>query len=143
MRRRAASRGLPTVVVTFDRHPATVVRPESAPKLLTDLEQRLELLAATGDVDHVVVLRFDEARSKEDAGDFVVEVMADGLRARLVVVGEDFHFGRGRRGNVALLREMGGRLGFDVAGLQLFADDRLGTAVSSTAVRQSSLASCA
>jgi riboflavin kinase/FMN adenylyltransferase len=136
VRRRAALRGLPTVVVTFDRHPATVVRPESAPKLLTDLEQRLELLAATGDVDHVVVLRFDEARSKEEAGDFVVEVMADGLRARLVVVGEDFHFGRGRRGNVALLREMGGRLGFEVAGLQLFADDRLGTAVSSTAVRQ-------
>jgi riboflavin kinase/FMN adenylyltransferase len=121
-------------VVTFDRHPAMVVRPDSAPKLLTDLDQKLGLLASTG-VDYTVVIHFDEARSKESAEDFVNEVLVGCLGARSVVVGHDFHFGHGRRGNVALLQEMGGSLGFDVLGLRLVGD---GTAVpySSTRVRE-------
>ncbi|MDQ4091499.1 MAG: bifunctional riboflavin kinase/FAD synthetase [Actinomycetota bacterium] len=121
--------GLETVVLTFDRHPASVVRPESAPLLLTDLDQKLELLAATG-VDHTVVLRFDEARSQEEPEDFVREVLVRALGARVVVVGEDFHFGRRRRGNVELLRAMGGALGFEVVHVPLLG----GT--SSTAVRR-------
>ncbi|MGH9276603.1 MAG: bifunctional riboflavin kinase/FAD synthetase [Acidimicrobiales bacterium] len=133
LRRRAAERGLETVVVTFDRHPATVVRPESAPKLLTDLDQKLEALAATGNVDRTVVVRFDRARSQEEPEQFVREVLVDGLDARLVVVGEDFHFGRARRGNVALLRELGW---FEVVGLGLVPVPGVGsTPVSSTAVR--------
>src|SRR5215203_4486499 len=63
VRRRAAAQGLRTAVVTFDRHPAAVVRPESAPQLLTDLDQKLELLEGCG-VDTTFVLTFDEARSK-------------------------------------------------------------------------------
>ena len=121
--------GLATVVLTFDRHPASVVRPESAPLLLTDLDQKLELLAATG-VDHTVVLHFDEARSQEEPEDFVRDVLVGALGARVVVVGEDFHFGRRRRGNVELLKEMGGALGFEVVHVPLLA----GT--SSTAVRR-------
>ncbi|HEX2193119.1 MAG TPA: bifunctional riboflavin kinase/FAD synthetase [Acidimicrobiales bacterium] len=136
LRALASARGLATVVLTFDRHPASVVRPESAPRLLTDLDQKLELLAAAGDVDHAVVLRFDETRSREEAADFVTEVLVDGLSARLVVVGEDFHFGRGRKGNVALLREMGATLGFDVVGLGLLASPGHDAPVSSTAVRR-------
>nr|MDQ6910701.1 adenylyltransferase/cytidyltransferase family protein [Actinomycetota bacterium] len=100
-----------TVVVTFDRHPASVVRPQSAPLLLTDLDQKLEVMASTGDVDHVVVVHFDEARAREEAGDFVSEVLVESLRARLVVVGEDFHFGRGRQGNVGFLQEVGSTSG--------------------------------
>src|SRR5919199_6793736 len=73
LRRLADARGLETVVVTFDRHPATVVRPESAPKLLTDLDQKLEVLAATGAVDHTVVVPFDHARSQEEPEAFVRE----------------------------------------------------------------------
>ncbi len=102
----AEERDLDTVVVTFDRHPATVVRPESAPLLLTDLEQKLELLADAG-VDRTVVVRFDEVRANETAEDFVHEVLVEALGAKLVVVGEDFHFGHGRKGNVSLLTEMG------------------------------------
>ena len=136
LRALAAVRGLPTVVVTFDRHPASVVRPESAPRLLTDLDQKLELLAAVGDVDHAVVLRFDETRSREEAADFVAEVLVDALAARLVVVGEDFHFGRGRRGDVQLLQDLGATLGFDVVGLGLLASPGQGAPVSSTAVRR-------
>src|SRR5215216_4249008 len=64
----AAERGLESAVVTFDRHPASVVRPESAPRLLTDLDQKLELLEATG-VDRCLVITFDEARSHEPAED--------------------------------------------------------------------------
>jgi riboflavin kinase/FMN adenylyltransferase len=118
VRRRAAALGLAVAVVTFDRHPASVVRPESAPRLLTDLDQKLELLAATG-VDTCLVLPFDEARSREPAADFVREVLIGCLAARVVVVGQDFHFGHRRSGNVALLRAMGAELGFEVDGLDL------------------------
>ena len=99
LRDRAASRGLVTEVVTFDRHPAQVVRPESAPYQLTDLEQKLELLAAQS-VDRTVVIRFDEKRASEPAEDFVRDVLVGALGARLVVVGSDFHFGHDRLGNV-------------------------------------------
>jgi len=118
VRRRAAAAGVASAVVTFDRHPAAVVRPESAPRLLTDLDQKLELLAATG-VDRCLVIAFDEARSKEPAEEFVREVLVRGLGAKVVIVGEDFHFGHQRKGNVALLTEMGEELGFEVAGLEL------------------------
>jgi riboflavin kinase/FMN adenylyltransferase len=116
--RRATDRGLATAVVTFDRHPASVVRPESAPRLLTDLEQKLELLAATG-VDYCLVVTFDEVRSREPADEFVREVLVRCLDARIVVVGEDFHFGHKRSGNVSLLRTMGAEHGFEVDGLEL------------------------
>src|SRR5690606_26897194 len=138
VRRRAAERGLESAVVTFDRHPASIVRPESAPRLLTDLDQKLELLAATG-VDHCLVLTFDEARSREPAEEFVREVLVGCLAARLVVVGDDFHFGHKRAGNVDLLKVMGGELGFDVEGLALVDADGRPAAeddrVSSTRIR--------
>lgn len=138
VRRLAADRDLRTVVVTFDRHPATVVRPESAPKLLCDLDQKLELLAATG-VDATYVIRFDEERAHEPAAEFVDEVLVGCLSARTVVVGEDFHFGHRRGGNVALLREMGATRGFSVEGLALVDETGApaagGPNVSSTRVR--------
>lgn len=136
VRRLAAERGARTAVVTFDRHPAEIVRPGSAPRLLTDLEQRLELLAATG-VDYALVIPFDEARSRETAEDFVNTILVDCLRTRAVVVGADFHFGHGRRGNVALMAEMGAEAGFEVDGIALVASGAAGArAVSSTAIRQ-------
>ncbi|HET9772352.1 MAG TPA: FAD synthetase family protein, partial [Acidimicrobiia bacterium] len=95
LREEADNRGVITALVTFDRHPAQVVRPESAPKLLTNLDQKLELLDATGLVDHAVVLTFDDRRRRESAEDFVTEVLDGCLQARLVVVGADFHFGNG------------------------------------------------
>jgi len=132
----AARHGVATAVVTFDRHPATILRPESAPLLLTTLDQKLELLAATG-VDCTLVVTFDERRSHESAEDFAHEVLVDRLRARAVVVGEDFHFGHRRRGNVALLRELGERHGFTVEGLGLLANPTgVAEPVSSTAIRR-------
>src|SRR4029077_19354912 len=95
-RERAGELGRASVVGTFDKHPAMVVRPESAPKLLTDLAQRLELLATTG-IDYTLVVHFDEERANESADDFVREVLVGCLRAQAVVVGHDFHFGHGRK----------------------------------------------
>ncbi|MDZ4826924.1 MAG: FAD synthetase family protein [Actinomycetota bacterium] len=117
----ARARGLSATVLTFDRHPAEVVRPDSAPCLLTQLDQKLELLEATGLVDECVVLTFDETRSKEGAEEFVEEVLAGVLQARRVVVGADFHFGYRRHGDVPLLQRMGAELGFEVLGLGLIA----------------------
>ena len=137
--RLADERGVTSAVVTFDRHPASVVRPESAPLLLTDLDQKLEQLATTG-VDLTMVVSFDEARAVESAESFVTEVLVGALGVTLVVVGEDFHFGRQRLGNVDLLRSMGADLGFEVTGLGLVGLDgtpaRDHEQVSSTFIRR-------
>ncbi|MCE2808747.1 MAG: bifunctional riboflavin kinase/FAD synthetase [Actinobacteria bacterium] len=114
----AADRDLRTVVVTFDRHPASVVRPESAPLLLTDLDQKLELLAQCG-VDAAFVVRFDEQRAQETAAEFITADLVGTLNAKLVTVGSDFHFGNKRAGNVELLVEMGSDLGFETLAHEL------------------------
>jgi riboflavin kinase/FMN adenylyltransferase len=135
VRRVAAEQGLESAVVTFDRHPAAVVRPESAPTLLTDLDQKLELLAETG-VDYVLLVHFDEERAQESAEDFVREVLVGCLDTKAVVVGHDFHFGKGRQGNVAMLQDMGAELGFDVTGLRLFSGGLDRDPISSTRIRR-------
>jgi riboflavin kinase / FMN adenylyltransferase len=139
VRARARERGLISVVVTFDRHPASVVRPEAAPLLLNDLDQKLELLASTG-IDLAFVVRFTRERAAEPAEQFVRRVLTGCLGARVVVVGDDFHFGAGRQGNVTMLETLGPELGFDVSPLRLVGPDGAlapsGTPkVSSTAVR--------
>ncbi|GAC1544281.1 MAG: bifunctional riboflavin kinase/FAD synthetase [Acidimicrobiales bacterium] len=134
VRELAATRGCASAVVTFDRHPAQVVRPESAPKLLTDTETKLALLGETG-LDYAVVVHFDEERANEPAEDFVQSVLVSCLAAKAVVVGHDFHFGHNREGNVALLQKLGPELGFEVLGIDLFGDDGGEAAVSSTRVR--------
>jgi riboflavin kinase/FMN adenylyltransferase len=130
----AAEQGLASVVITFDRHPAHVVRPETAPKLLTDLDQKLELLAETG-IDFVLVVHFDEDRAEESAEAFVREVLVDCLATRAVVVGHDFHFGNKRLGSVPMLQDMGASMGFDVTGIRLFSDGLDKEPVSSTRIR--------
>lgn len=139
VRARAAATGLTSVVVTFDRHPAEVVRPDSAPRLLTDLNQKLELLAETG-IDATVVLRFDEERASESAAHFVTSLLVQCLAVRHVIVGADFHFGHGRQGNVEFLSRIGRRHGFTVEGHHLVGPDgrdaRDDSTVSSTAIRR-------
>jgi len=136
VRASAEEQGARSVVLTFDRHPASVVRPESAPQLLTDLDQKLELLEHTG-VDATVVITFDQAQSEEPPVSFVERVIVDALKARQIVVGEDFHFGSHRQGNVALLREYGAKYDFDVDPLPLVErGDEVDEPLSSTAIRR-------
>jgi riboflavin kinase / FMN adenylyltransferase len=132
--REARERSRASVLVTFDRHPASLVRPAEAPRLLTDNETRIELLARTG-LDAVAMIRFDETQAAESPEDFVTRVLVGALNVRKVVVGEDFCFGRGRRGNVDLLRTMGADLGFEVEGVALVAGHDHVTA-SSTYIRK-------
>ena len=136
VRRLAGERGCRSAVVTFDKHPASIVRPESAPLLLTDPDQKVELLEETR-VDALVIVTFDEALAAESPASFVQRVLVDCLATQAIVVGEDFHFGRGREGNVDLLRKLGLEADFDVVPLDLIARvDGVDEPVSSTAIRR-------
>lgn len=134
LRRQATIYKCPSVVITFDRHPAEIVRPESAPKLLTTLEQKLELLGESGYIDICAIQRFDEETRNESAEDFVRSVLVGLFQAQLVIIGSDFHFGHQRRGNVTLLEEMGTSLGFQVEAFELVTD--AAEVVSSTRIRK-------
>jgi riboflavin kinase / FMN adenylyltransferase len=139
---RARASGALAVVVTFDPHPMAVVRPEAVPPLLATLERRIELFEKYS-VDAVLVVPFDRQRSHQPAEEFVREIVG-ALRPVAIVVGDDFRFGFKAAGDVALLRRLGGELGFEVEGLARRdpGDAAAGdgpvetTAVSSTSVRR-------
>ena len=131
--RHAKARQLSTAVVTFDPHPATVVHRESAPLALTTLSKKLELITSCG-ISQTLVVPFDRARANESAEVFVRDVLVGDLDARLVVVGEDFHFGRGREGNVVVLTELGRTYGFTVVETRLRSCD--GGPISSSRIRR-------
>lgn len=110
---RARALGGTSVVYTFDPHPRRVLTPDRAPRLLTTLEQKLELLDEQG-VDAVVVEPFDLAFAQQGAERFVREVLHARLRPVELYVGYDFHFGRDREGSMRTLSELGPHLGFAV-----------------------------
>ena len=135
MHRMAAERGCATAVVTFDRHPATVVRPDSAPLLLCDLDTKLELLAGTG-VDYTLVVEFTPEQAQVRAETFARQVLVDSLQAKVIVVGADFHFGKDRRGDVETLKAVGDECGYQVIGLPLVKQiTGEGEVISSTSIR--------
>ena len=114
--------GLPLVAVTFEPHPEAVIRPGHAPQSLATVEQRIALLISAG-ADAVDVLTFDEAMAAETPDEFVQSILVDRLGARIVVVGENFLFGAQAAGNVTVLAELGGSLGFEVLAVPLASDD--------------------
>lgn len=138
LRRVAGEQSLRVTVVTFDPHPLRVLRPVSAPRMLTDLDTRLRLFAETGLVDECLVIPFDEARARQSPEEFVREVLVGQVRAATVMVGEDFRFGHNRSGDVAELRRLGDEYGFCVLGLPLLPARAItaGTACSSTHIRR-------
>jgi riboflavin kinase/FMN adenylyltransferase len=101
--RRARAIGRPSGVLTFEPHPRRFFRPDTPPFLLTRLRTKARVIAALG-VENLFVLRFDSALASLTAESFIDRVLVDGLRASQVVVGYDFVFGQGRRGNPDLLR---------------------------------------
>jgi riboflavin kinase / FMN adenylyltransferase len=110
---RARDRGGESAVYTFEPHPRRVLRPESAPRLLTTLEQKLELIEAAG-LDVTVVEPFDADFARRSAESFVREVLHERLRPEAVYVGYDFRFGHDREGSMRTLTELGPHLGFAV-----------------------------
>lgn len=129
---RARELGVKSVVVTFDPHPAEVVRPGSHPAVLTEPTRKAELIEALG-VDVLCVVPFTPEFSRLPAEAFVHDILVEHLHAALVVVGDNFRFGHRAAGDVALLERLGRTFGFAVEGAPLVADD--GTVFSSTYIR--------
>jgi riboflavin kinase/FMN adenylyltransferase len=120
------------VVLTFEPHPARVVSPERAPSRLMTLEQKAEMLEASG-VDVLAVLPFTHALAEKSADEFARLVLRDCLRAEEVVVGQNFRFGRGRAGGFPDLERLGAELGFQSLGVPPVLHE--GQPVSSTRIR--------
>ncbi|MEV0729026.1 MULTISPECIES: bifunctional riboflavin kinase/FAD synthetase [Polymorphospora] len=130
--KRAGDLGVKSVVVTFDPHPAEVVRPGSHPAVLTEPARKAELIEALG-VDVLCVLPFTAAFSRLPPEGFVHDVLVEHLHAALVVVGDNFRFGHRAAGDVELLGRLGRTFGFAVEGAPLVSQD--GTVFSSTYIR--------
>ncbi len=130
--KRASELGLQSVVLSFDPHPAEVVRPGSHPAVLTGPARRAELVERLG-VDVLCVVPFTAEFSRLPADAFVHDVLVEHLHAALVVVGENFRFGHFAAGDVALLQRLGRTFGFHVEGAPLVGDDD--TVFSSTYIR--------
>ena len=133
MAERARALAGKAVVVTFDPHPTRILRPDVAPKLLTPLPIKLELLEKTG-VDAVLVLPFTRDLSLMTAEEFAQPLLAGTLHAREVHEGYNFHFGHKAQGNVDTLAELGKKFGFEAG---IYSEQILrGHHVSSSQIRK-------
>jgi riboflavin kinase/FMN adenylyltransferase len=125
--------GLPVVVILFEPQPLEFFNPEQAPPRLTRLREKLARLAELP-VDVALLLRFDRKLAESPAEEFIEKVLIGGLRIKHLVIGDDFRFGKGRRGDFSMLREAGVRFGFGVADTVSVQIDR--DRVSSTLIRE-------
>jgi len=128
----AQSLALPTAVITFEPQPLEYFAPTKVPARLTRLREKLQALRRFA-VDRVLCIRFDEHFAALSAEEFIERVLVDGLAVRYLVVGDDFHFGAGRRGNFSMLADAGRHHGFQVVNMHTFNID--GERVSSTRIR--------
>jgi len=132
--RRAAELGLRSVLVTFDPHPLRVINPEAAPPLLTVGAERLEIVAESG-VDFMAIVPFTPVLQRYSAARFVDDVLIRRFHVRHLVIGHDHGFGRGREGDVDVLRRLGSERGFGVEVVDAVASAE-GRPVSSTVIRR-------
>ena len=132
---RSRETGLTSVLVTFSPHPLDVVNPAAAPLLLTAGDEKIEVLAGSR-LDYAVVLPFTPALAAYNAEQFVDEVLLRRLRMRELLVGYDHGFGRGREGDVEVLKSLGASRHFGVTVVPPV-PGRDGRPVSSTAIRRS------
>lgn len=139
IKHRAARRGSRSVLVTFDRHPLTVVRPEAAPALLTTPDEKKAILAQSG-LDYVAFLPFTRALSRYSPEEFIRLVLRDRFRVEELVIGHDHGFGRSRSGSIDTARRLGVELGFDVDVVAAVTAGSADRSVSSTAVRDALVA---
>ena len=130
---RARQIGGHSMVVTFDPHPTRILRPDAAPKLITPLERKLELLARTG-IDATLVLPFTRDLSLTSPQDFARQILGRRLHAREVHEGENFHFGHRAAGDTQRLMEYGRESGFEVRAYPYM--QVRGDKVSSSRIRQ-------
>lgn len=124
-------RDLSSLLFTFDLHPGNLFSDQEI-RLISTQKEKIRFLADTG-LSYLIAFPFTKETAGLDPRVFIQQILVDRLGARLVVVGEDFHFGRGRSGSVELLREMAGELGFEVVSFPKLVVD--GGVVSSTRIR--------
>ena len=129
----AEERGIALGAAVFEPHPRRFFKPDTPPFRLQSNAQRARALGDCG-VEEVFELPFDEAMAQSSDREFAERVLKDALGAAHVSVGADFHFGKGRSGDVASLTALGGELGFTVAGVEPVNED--GAKISSTAIRE-------
>ena len=122
-----------SLVVTFDRHPSQIVAPDRVPPFIYSLAQKQRVIESLG-VDALLEIPFDREFSEKSGPQFIQELAGDVGRIASICVGADFVFGHKRSGNVTVLKELGGQLGFQVHGLAAVALD--GQIVSSTRIRE-------
>ena len=108
---RAKAADAVATAITFDPHPRAVLHPESAPPLLQTLDQRLANFEVLG-IEQAIVIPFSREFAAQPAEDFLTDIVRDRLHAKEVYLGKGFAFGKDRGGNIELLREMSGKLGF-------------------------------
>lgn len=134
----AEALGLTPAVATFDPHPLRVLAPARAPRMLTSIDHRIEILQELG-MGAVGVMPFPEIR-QIDADRFAATVLTERLRSKIVVVGENFQFGRGGKGTPETLRRAGEMQGFEVQVIRLLRDEASGrrgdAAITSSRVRR-------
>ena len=128
----AREREIPSIAVTFDRHPREVLTPGKEPRLLTTVQRKADLIEEAG-IDALLVLEFTEDFSRWPAEDFIVRVLADGLHADHCVMGANFTFGHRAAGTVELLIETGPVWGFTAERVELV--ELEGRRVSSSSIR--------
>jgi riboflavin kinase/FMN adenylyltransferase len=121
------------VVVTFDPHPEKVLRPEKALHLLTATQHKIALIRNLG-VGHLLVIAFDKQFAATEPEDFVQELVDNSKPIREICVGHEWSFGKNRRGNLDLLKQLGAKLDFQVVGVPPVRAN--GEVVSSTAIRR-------
>ncbi len=127
-----AANGTP-VVVTFDPHPEKVLRPATAPHLLTATKHKIELIRKLG-VDHLLIIRFDQQFAATEPIDFVDDLVTYSKPLREICVGHSWSFGKNRAGNLDLLKQLGAKSDFNVVGIPPVTIN--GKVVSSTAIRE-------
>ncbi|MFE0747431.1 bifunctional riboflavin kinase/FAD synthetase [Gordonia sp. NPDC058843] len=128
----AKEHGVPSVLMTFDPHPSEVVRPGSHPPQLTTLTRRAELAEELG-IDVFCVMPFTPELAARSPKDFAHDILVETLHAAVVVVGDNFTFGRKAAGDVTKLAELGGKFGFSVESVSLFGEHAV--TFSSTYIR--------
>jgi riboflavin kinase/FMN adenylyltransferase len=129
----AQAEGRPSIIATFDPHPVRFFKPDVPPFRLTTLEQRQELYLAAG-ATAMLVFHFDAELAGTSAEDFIAKILIDRFGAHGVVTGGDFTFGKGAKGNVELLRSLGGELGLQSRVVEAVSEG--GEVVSSSRIRQ-------
>lgn len=132
LHKEAVVRGLPSVVMVFEPLPIEFFSPEKAPVRLMNLREKLQAFDRT-EIDYVICVRFNENFANLPAGEFVKTILLDGFNVKHLIVGDDFHFGKGRSGDFAFLETMGDQSGFSVVKMPTHAFDS--HRVSSTRVR--------